>query len=162
MKKVKSMVLLLFGIWFCQTVQAQSLYGYRVTLFNGNNATANARVIFGNDGWPPNYGTSPYTPDYDINTLNATINFRDYSSVDDKVKSAIITGSARLTLTFYKDADRNYQNDHCIVYIKQDMTGYILNSFESNYEDDWIKVTYFGSGDLDGEVSCLSIDSPYH
>ena len=98
--------------------------------------------------------------------INTNYNMRDYpyskhqdlGNLNDRFKSVGFDATGGMTITFFNNSDADYSGGSCIVYVKKNVIGYRLNSFEATYEDEWIKVQYWSEQQsLNGKISCFRV-----
>jgi len=138
--------------------------GYRYGQFipGSSNVVTNGHVDFweGNNGtqdlvWTvPIGGSSTYQVDLTYGNF-----FLNGSQVhpNDEARSVSISGSiAGRYVTVYDSPSASTSDDWCEIYVKQDIptsATYIVFSFETSYEDAYVRVTYHSNNGLDGKVS---------
>lgn len=114
--------------------------------------------VFGTATQPPRVNNPFYTL-----ALGGTANLKNYllnpgstfTSINDRARSGKLSGSAGRTITVYDSPDAKTNDDYTVVQFKTTVTNYYLDTFEKNYEDSNVKVTYVRKNGLDGKVSAI-------
>lgn len=109
----------------------------------------------------PANANNPY---YSI-ALGGTANLKDFllhptasfTSINDRARSGKVSGTAGRTITVFDSPDGKTNDDYTVIQFKTTVTGYYLDTFEKNYEDSNVKVTYVRKNGLDGKVSAIRI-----
>lgn len=156
--KIKKLTMLFTVIIGCiltvQNAKAQSIRGYQVSLFSKTFNEGTGLATFSSIGYP--FAPASVTPEYKV-PFGSVQNFSDFPNLNDRAKSTRFTATKGMTIVFFRNANQDYSDAHTKVYIKQAVNGYVLDSFQRNYEDVNIKVTYYNPNSLDGNVSCMTV-----
>lgn len=148
-------VLIFTMLSLSQSANAQLSKGFRLSFFPDRFMQGNCLGTFTSYGYPL-WGPVVYSPDMGLIQPNTAVNLRDFG-IDDRAKSVVINSAAGVNLTFFNNADGDATRGICIVYVKQAMAGYVLDSFERTYEDNYIQVTYWSNGGgINGQLSCFA------
>lgn len=103
-------------------------------------------------------------PYYSI-ALGGTANLKNFllhptasfTSINDRARSGRLSGTAGRSVTVFDSPDGKTNDDYTVIEFKTTVTGYYLDTFEKNYEDSNVKVTYVRKNGLDGKVSAIRI-----
>jgi hypothetical protein len=113
-----------------------------VVLYEGNNASQNIVC------------TLPLT-------TSQLVKFKSdsYGCDNDEARSAkIVIAKAGTTLTVYDDPNGGTGDDYTTIYVKQDiLQPRVIGTFQSSFEDSFLKVTFKNHNGLDGKVSSARI-----
>jgi hypothetical protein len=60
-------------------------------------------------------------------------------------------------ITLYHDPDCTTKDDYREITVQRDIMSYKVDSFESWYDDNDVRVRWFQDNGLDGKVSCIEI-----
>jgi len=79
---------------------------------------------------------------------------------NDEIRSAKLTDVRKgAKIRVFDSTKGSTDDDHCTITVKKPHGhGYVVESFESSYEDDYVKVVYAERNGLDGKVSRIRID----
>jgi hypothetical protein len=61
-------------------------------------------------------------------------------------------------IALYHSPDGDKNDDYCIVNVKKSSPEYTVNSFERNYEDDYVVVSYSKIAGVYGQISRIKIN----
>ena len=113
-----------------------------VTLYEGNNATQ------------ANLGTISLT-------TNASYNFKKTHYPNDEARSCKINSAKKNRfIRFYDSPDGATNDDYVSIYVKKDIKLPItISSFESSFENEYLKVIYTRKNGLDGKVSRAEVST---
>ncbi len=80
---------------------------------------------------------------------------------NDEARSLLFYEVAKDTvIEIFDDGDCRTNDDRTRITVKRSISRYELGSFERGFEDEFLKVERLTSGNLDGKVSCVRIQSP--
>lgn len=126
------------------------------------------------DGGSVNYGSEAHPNDtvFEDDPFILTIPPAGFAGpsndLDDKKFVRLLRVPAGTVITVYDDLADYLRTspigDRCVITVKQQITSYIVPSFEKDYEDDYVRVDNLGNGDgespLDGDVHSVKIVTP--
>ncbi|AMP97756.1 hypothetical protein AY601_0814 [Pedobacter cryoconitis] len=160
-------ILFIFTAVLCVTLfsrSAKAQGNYSIVLFEENYETTSDLYTSGT------FGSGPTVRKDKNSYFNAGIGYRanlkkykvyefvtNSSSLNDRARSAKIYSDGPITFTVYDSPDAKTNDDYTVIRVKTAANGVYISSFENNYEDDNLKVTYYRKNGLDGKVSSLII-----
>lgn len=114
------------------------------TLYEGNNGTQNQVIQLSSE-------------------LPGDINLKYFNGKNDEARSVgLLNIPANRTLIVFDDPNGGTGDDYCEIHVKTATpsgVNVIVNSFQTSYEDTYVKVTYHSHNGLDGKVSHTRVDT---
>lgn len=160
-------ILFIFVAFVCVTLfsrSAQAQGNYSIVLYEENHETAGNLYVSGTFGSGPTIRkdkNSYYNAGFGFHANLKKYKVYEFvtnsSSLNDRARSAKIYSDGPVTFTVYDSPDAKTNDDYTVIRVKTAANGIYISSFENNYEDDNLKVSYYRKNGLDGKVSSLII-----
>jgi len=160
-------ILFIFAAVMCVTLFSRSVKAqgnYSIVLYEDNYETTSDLYTSGT------FGSGPTVKKNKNSYYNVGIGYRanlkkykvyefvtNSSSLNDRARSAKIYSDGPITFTVYDSPDAKTNDDYAVIRVKTAVNGFYISTFEKNYNDDNISVTYYSKNGLDGKVSSLIV-----